>query len=102
MDLSDGPAELRAPSGTYNYRTEQVSVDGPVNFKAADGYRMVTKNVSIDLNSRRATGSGGVEGAVPTGTFSADEIVADLENRTVTLEGNAHLLMSPGKLRIPK
>ena len=40
-------------------------------------------------------------GAVPTGTFSADRIVADLGERTVTLEGNARLRMTPGKLRMP-
>jgi len=46
--------------------------------------------------------TGGVEGAVTTGTFKADSMKADLENRTVTLEGNARLQMTPGKLRIPK
>lgn len=102
MELTEGPAVLWAPAGTYNYRTERVNVEGPVNFRAADGYRMVTKDVTVDLNSRRATGSGGVSGAVPTGTFSANSIVADLERRTVTLEGNARLRMTPGKLRIPQ
>ncbi len=102
MELSEGPAEIWAPEGSYNYRSEEISVKGPVNFKAADGYRMVTRNVDIDLNTRRAVGSGGVEGAVPTGTFKAESISADLEERTVTLEGNAQLRMTPGKLRIPK
>ena len=47
-------------------------------------------------------GSGGVNGTVPTGTFRADSMKADLESRTVTLEGNARLHMTPGKMRIPK
>jgi len=102
LQLSDGPAELRASHGIYNFDKETVSVDGAVNFSAADGYRMVTKNVEIDLKSRRAVGSGGIEGSVPTGSFSADRIVADLGERTVTLEGNARLRMTPGKLRIPQ
>lgn len=102
MEMSDGTARLWAPSGTYNYRTERIDIQGPVNFEAADGYRMVTKNVDIDLNTREAVGSGGVEGAVPTGTFNADRIIANLDERTVTLEGNARLHMTPGKLRIPK
>lgn len=100
--LSDGPAQIRAPEGSYNYRSEQISVDGPVNFQAADGFRMVTRNVEIDLNTRRVVGSGGVDGAVPTGVFRADTIVADLNERTVTLQGNARLRMTPGKLRIPQ
>jgi hypothetical protein len=28
--------------------------------------------------------------------------VADLEARTIALEGNARLLMAPGKLRVPQ
>lgn len=102
IDLNDGPAVIRAPTGTYNYRSEEISVDGPVRFEASDGYRMVTRNVDIDLNSRRAVGSGGVEGAVPTGTFRANSITADLSERVITLQGNARLRMTPGKLRIPR
>ena len=102
MEMSDGPAELKAKHGVYNFDTEQVSVDGPVNFSAADGYRMVTNNVEINLRTRKAVGTGGVTGAVPTGTFSADNIVADLGERTVALEGHARLRMTPGKLRIPQ
>jgi len=101
MELSDGPAKIWAAEGTYNFDKEQIAVDGPVNFQAADGYRMVTNNISIDLNKRRAVGSGGIEGSVPSGTFRADRIIADLNERTLTLEGNARLQMTPGKLRIP-
>ncbi|MEW9854571.1 LPS export ABC transporter periplasmic protein LptC [Novosphingobium sp. M1R2S20] len=102
LKLQDGPAEIRAPSGAYNYDTEKIAVDGPVDFTASDGYQMRTQNVAIDIRSQTAVGSGGVSGAVPTGTFRADRIVADLENRTVKLEGNARLRMTPGKLRIPQ
>jgi lipopolysaccharide export system protein LptC len=102
LNLSDGPAEIRAPSGSYDYSAEKIAVNGPVDFTAADGYRMQARNVAIDVNSQNAVGSGGVSGAVPTGTFRADSIVANLENRTVKLEGNARLRMTPGKLRIPK
>lgn len=102
MELSDGPALIRAGEGTYNFDKEQIAVAGPVNFEASDGYKMVTNNILIDLNERRAEGSGGIEGSVPTGTFKADRIVADLNERTLTLEGNARLQMTPGKLRIPE
>jgi lipopolysaccharide export system protein LptC len=101
MELGDGPAMLRAPEGSYNYRTEEVSVEGPVRFTASDGYSMVTQNVDIDLDSRRMVGSGGVSGTVPSGTFRAEQIVADLEARTITLQGNARMRMTPGKLRMP-
>jgi lipopolysaccharide export system protein LptC len=102
MLLADGPAEITAPSGNYNFKTDQVAVPGPVDFSASDGYHMVTNGVGIDLKSQRVAGSGGVQGTVPSGTFSASKIMADLSERTVTLEGNARLRMVPGKIRMPK
>jgi len=99
--LNDGPATLSAGQGDYNFDTERIAVSGPVNFAASDGYTMTTQNVDIDLRAKRVTGTGGVSGSVPTGTFSAQRIIADLEARTVALEGNARLRMVPGKLRMP-
>ena len=91
--LKDGPAELKAPDGRYDLSRNAILVDGPVAFQAADGYRMTTNNVRIDLRNQKVTGSGGVSGAVPSGTFRAGAIEADLENRTVALKGRAHLTM---------
>ncbi len=99
--LADGPAELTAKGGTYDYDRELVDVSGPVQFTAADGYRMTTSHVSINLRDRQVIGSGGVTGAIPAGTFSANRILADLGERTITLDGNARLQMAPGKLRMP-
>lgn len=96
--LDQGPAELTAPAGTYNYLTDEVMVPNEVRFVAADGYRMHTSGVSIDLDDKTMVGSGGVAGAVPAGTFSADSIHADLGKRTVSLQGHAHLRMVPGKM----
>ena len=47
------------------------------------------------------TGTDGVEGSVPAGTFSADRLEADLDARTVALDGHARLRMVPGKMRMP-
>lgn len=99
--MSDGPAELAAQGGSYDYDREAVDVDGPVTFTAADGYRMTTGHVAIDLKGQRVVGQGGVNGAIPAGTFSAERLVADLNARTIALEGRARLEMTPGKLRMP-
>jgi lipopolysaccharide export system protein LptC len=99
--LTDGPASLTAVAGAYDYDAETVRVTGPVEFAAADGYRITMSNVSIDLSRRLAIGTGGVNGAIPAGTFSAERIVADLGERSIALEGNARLLMAPGQLRMP-
>ena len=99
--LPQGPALLSAGSGRYDIDGDLVAIDGLVQFTAADGYRMSARDVSIDLRNRSLVGEGRVEGAIPAGTFSANRIVADLDARTITLDGNAQLLMSPGELRIP-
>lgn len=96
--LPEGPARLSADGGQYILRSERVEVAGPVRLEAADGYRMTASGVAIDLPAKRMVGSGGVSGAVPAGTFSADRIAVDMEARTVTLDGNARLSMIPGRL----
>jgi len=101
IQLAEGPAVLLAPAGRYNIDDQLVDVDGVVRFATSDGYRMTVSNVAIDLPGRRVIGSGGVEGAIPAGTFSADSIRADLDARVLTLSGNARLRMVPGRMRMP-
>ncbi|WEK45328.1 MAG: LPS export ABC transporter periplasmic protein LptC [Candidatus Andeanibacterium colombiense] len=99
--LSQGPALLKANSGRYDYKNQTVAIDGVVQFTGADGYTMSARNVSVDLEKKALIGDGAVDGEIPAGTFSANRIRADLENRTVTLDGRARLRMVPGKLRNP-
>lgn len=96
--LNDGPGQLVADGGVYSIQQEVLKVAGPLVLTAADGYRFVARGVSIDLATKRLTGSGGVEGAIPAGTFSADRLEADLEARTVALDGHAKLRMVPGRM----
>jgi lipopolysaccharide export system protein LptC len=99
--LPDGPARLSAQAGAYDIEDEVMSVAGPVLLTAADGYRLMARDVMIDLPAKRMVGRGGVDGAIPAGTFSADRLFADLAARTVTLDGHARLRMVPGKMRMP-
>ncbi len=96
--LKDGPGVLEAGRGNYNMDTEQVEVVGPVQFSSANGYRMVTRDVDIDLPKRSMVSRGEVTGRLPAGTFRADRLRANLAERTVTLEGRARLRMTQGKL----
>lgn len=105
IEIADGPARIWAPGGSYNFEIEQIAIGGPVRFEAANGYRMLTDSVVIDLTTRRAIGSSGVEGRSPAGTFSAERMVALLDEQVIALEGNAQLHMLPGALdasRLPQ
>jgi lipopolysaccharide export system protein LptC len=101
IELADGPARFFAPDGAYDFDHDRVQVTGPVELTTAGGYRLAARGVAIDMQRRLVTGSGGIDGAVPAGTFSADGIRADLDARTVALEGNARLTMAPGRMRMP-
>lgn len=99
--MNEGPARVEAPGGQYDINEDTIDVNGAMRMEAADGYRMRASGVSLDLKGKTLEGAGGVEGAVPAGTFRADRLDADLQQRTVTLTGNARLQMQPGKLRMP-
>lgn len=93
--LPEGPASLTAPQGRYDMEKEQVAAQGPIRFQTADGYTLSTQDATVDLKSRRLRSTGAVQGRTPTGVFSADQLTADLERRTVSLEGNARLRIVP-------
>ncbi len=99
--LDDGPARLVAEGGQYSIDNDTIAVRGPMRLMTADGYRMTARGVSVDLANKQLVGAGGVDGAIPAGTFSADRLTADLSARTITLSGNARMRMEPGKLRMP-
>jgi lipopolysaccharide export system protein LptC len=102
LQMSDGPASVSAHRGDYDIRTERMVVAGPVRFNIGSGYQLDAGGVAIDLRNRQAFGEGGISGAIPAGTFSADRVSADLGARVLRLEGHAHLRMVPGQLRMPK
>jgi lipopolysaccharide export system protein LptC len=99
MQLDNGPARLVADRARYDTSQESVQVIGPIQLSAADGYRMTTHDVAVDLRGRRLASQGSVQGQIPLGTFSAGRLEADLGNRTVTLSGRARLHIVQGGLR---
>lgn len=95
LQLPDGPARLQANHGRYDMDTEQVVVDGPIAFRAANGYSLDTHDATLDLKERRLQSGGAVTGTLPQGRFSANSMSADLESRTVRLDGHARLHIVP-------
>lgn len=99
MLMQEGPAVLTAQQGRYWMDADLVNVDGPVQFAAANGYRLTTRDVNIDLKLRTMNSAGAVQGRLPIGTFSGDHLRADLSERTVTLQGNARLRIEQNALK---
>lgn len=91
LQLESGGALVTAQKGSYDLNKEKVTVDGPIRFESENGYRLITRDVDIELANRTLHSRGSVEGRMPTGTFSADHLSADLEKRTVSLDGRATL-----------
>jgi lipopolysaccharide export system protein LptC len=99
LAMRDGPAMLRADRARYDMDKEQVQVEGPVTYQSADGYRLVTRDVDVDLKSRTMASEGPVEGRMPLGTFSGGQISANLPDRVVRLTGGARLHIVQGAAR---
>jgi len=95
IGLTEGPATLRANHGRYNMSKQQVAVDGPIAFKTADGYTLDTENATVDMKTRTMQSGGAVSGKTPMGVFSGNKLTADLQKRTVSLDGNARLRIVP-------
>ena len=99
QDPSKVPASPEQPVVTPEIGKSPAPV---VTRTAADGYRLTTQNVAIDLRNRQVVGSGGVSGAIPSGTFSAERISADLDNRVLMLDGNVRMRFVQTSFRMPQ
>ncbi|WP_353203594.1 LPS export ABC transporter periplasmic protein LptC [Sphingomonas sp.] len=99
IDLRDGPASIVADHGHYDMDKQQVAIDGPVRVDSSGGYRLETQNSTVDLRTKTLKSGGAVTGTVPQGTFSADQMNADLEGHVVTLDGNARLRFVPRRTK---
>lgn len=97
IQLQDGPATIDALQGRYNMDDEKMMIDGPVLFRAADGYVIRTRDVGIDLGTRTAASQGPVDGTMQLGTFRSDHFTADLNSRVVVLQGRARLHIVQGQ-----
>lgn len=97
--LNDGPATIVAKQSAYNMDTEKVAVPGLVQVRSANGYRIDASNVAVDLKTRSLAGTGGVNGSLNIGQFSANQLTADLDKRIVRLQGNARLRINQGVLK---
>jgi lipopolysaccharide export system protein LptC len=78
---------------------ENLRVPGEVIFKSQGGYSLVTRGVGVDMKARTMESDTPVDGTMPLGTFSGNRMQADLNNRTVLLNGRARLHIVQGAAR---
>jgi lipopolysaccharide export system protein LptC len=99
LQLQDGPAQIRANHGRYDMQSDKVALDGPILLTAPNNYSLNTTNALLDLKNKRLASGSAVEGTTTLGTFSGDSLHADLDNRVVSLDGNARLRIDPRRAK---
>ena len=62
LALAQGPLLIAANQGRYNIDTQRVAIDGPVKVAGPDGYRLATRDVTVDLKGRKLSSAGPVVG----------------------------------------
>jgi len=97
--LSQGPVTVAANQGRYNLDEQKVNVQGPVRVAGPDGEQLLTKDVTVDLKQNLVTSDQGVTGRTELGQFQANRLRADLNDRTVVLDGGARLKIVQGAVR---
>src|SRR4051794_2133028 len=91
LALAQGPLLIAANQARYNIDTQKVAIDGPVRVAGPDGYRLATRDVTVDLKGRQLASAGPVSGQMRLGQFQAGPLKADIGERAVTLDGGARL-----------
>lgn len=99
LGLAQGPATIFVAQARYDIDDQLMVVEGPVRVTGPDQYRLVTRDVTINLKDRTLTGEGGVEGEMRLGRFQAGRIHADLGTRTIVLDRGARLKIVQGAVR---
>ena len=99
LNLQQGPVMIAADKGRYNIDTQRVAIVGPVKVVGADGFRLNTSDVNVDLKQRQLASQGAAAGEMRLGQFKAGQIRANLGERTVVLDGGARLKIVQGAVR---
>jgi lipopolysaccharide export system protein LptC len=99
LEQPQGPLMIGANTGHYNLDTQKIAIDGPVRVAGGDGYRLATRDVTVDMKQRKLQSAGPVSGSMRLGDFQAGQLQADLGSRTVVLNGGARLKIVQGTVR---
>jgi lipopolysaccharide export system protein LptC len=99
LNMTQGPLLIAANQGRYNLDNQKVMIDGPVKVAGGDGYKLATRDVTVDLKQKQLQSSGPVAGEMRLGQFQAGQLHANLGDRTVVLDHGARLKIVQGTVR---
>jgi len=99
LEQNQGPVLIAANQGRYNLDTQQVAIVGPVRVTGADGFKLNTRDVTVDMKQRQLASQGPAAGEMRLGQFRANQIRADLRQHNVVLDGGARLKIVQGAVR---
>jgi lipopolysaccharide export system protein LptC len=99
LEQNQGPVLIAANHGRYNLDTQQVAIVGPVRVTGADGFKLNTRDVTVDMKQRQLASQGPAAGEMRLGQFRANQIRADLRQHNVVLDGGARLKIVQGAVR---
>lgn len=83
----------------FDLSNRTMKVGGEFNYLSNKGFSVTTSNVLFNLDKRRLESFARVDGRTRVGTFSANQLRADLRAQTVTLSGNAQLRIRQGAIK---
>jgi len=99
LAMPQGPLMIAANNGRYDLDQQKMEVNGPVRLVGPDGYRLETRDVTVDLKQRQMQSAGPVSGQMRLGQFQAGHLQADLDERKVVLNGGTRLKIVQGAVR---
>lgn len=99
LQMPQGPVTIVAGRARYDLDEQMVDVIGPVRVLGPDDYKLLTRDVIVDLKQRQVRSESAVSGTLPLGRFTAGGMRAELDERKVVLDGRARLKIVQGAVR---
>ena len=98
MSLPSGDAiEILAVRGALNTGTQVMDLGGEITITSENGFLLRSTEATFLIAEKLATGKNGVTGIAPFGEFSANNFSTNIEEETVTLDGNVKINFDPNK-----
>ncbi len=90
-----------AAANNANFSLQEQIMTSPdeLEFSDTSGFSIIGRGVSANFRQKLITASGPVRGRTKVGTFTGDRLKVDLNNRIVTLSGNARLHIDQNAIR---